>query len=165
MKVLFYVSIIGLAIGFPYPEQEIPYKTPSYRPQPKFQEEHPKFEPRPYAFDYGVRDDYTGANFGHQEDSDGDTIKGSYSVALPDGRIQKVNYIADHYNGFQAEVTYEGEATYPQYKQQKQQYEDLSNIQYQPQAQYSVNRPTYDVNPRYKEPNTLAFKEDLREAV
>lgn len=72
-------------------------------------------EAKPYAFDYGVKDQYTGANFGHSETSDGKNVQGSYSVALPDGRIQHVKYVADHYNGFQAEVTYEGEAHYPEY--------------------------------------------------
>ena len=72
--------------------------------------------PKPYQFDYGVRDDYSGANYGHQEASDGNAVQGSYQVALPDGRIQTVKYIADHKNGFQAQVEYEGEARYPEEK-------------------------------------------------
>jgi len=69
---------------------------------------------RPYAFDYGVKDEYTGTNFGHSQTSDGKKVEGSYSVALPDGRIQHVTYTADKANGFQAHVRYEGEAVYPQ---------------------------------------------------
>ncbi|KAK7067582.1 Structural constituent of cuticle [Halocaridina rubra] len=38
---------------------------------------------------------------------------GSYTVALPDGRTQNVDYTADHYNGFLADVSYKGYASYP----------------------------------------------------
>ena len=38
---------------------------------------------------------------------------GSYVISLPDGRIQTTAYTADHYNGFIAEVTYEGTPVYP----------------------------------------------------
>lgn len=46
----------------------------------------------------------------------GKTVTGSYQVALPDGRVQTVTYTADHYNGFVADVAYEGEAHYPEDK-------------------------------------------------
>ena len=39
---------------------------------------------------------------------------GSFVTALPDGRVQTVSYTADHYNGFVAQVTYEGTLVYPE---------------------------------------------------
>ncbi len=53
-----------------------------------------------------MKDDYYN-NFGHQETSDGKYVTGSYHVALPDGRHQKVTYKADDY-GYVADVKYDG---------------------------------------------------------
>merc|ERR1712098_148004 len=39
--------------------------------------------------------------------------EGHYSVNLPDGRIQHVNYHADDITGFVSEVTYDGVAAVP----------------------------------------------------
>merc|ERR1712106_505550 len=72
-------------------------------------------EPSPYTYTYGVADDYSKATFNAAETGDGaGNAEGSYSVALPDGRIQHVNYKADGYEGYVAEVTYEGTAAYPE---------------------------------------------------
>merc|ERR1712002_744839 len=50
-------------------------------------------EPSPYNYQYAVADDYSGANFAQSEANDGTgAVSGSYSVNLPDGRIQHVNY-------------------------------------------------------------------------
>merc|ERR1712008_25771 len=70
--------------------------------------------PKPYAFQYGVSDDYSGAKFNAQETADGKVVTGQYQVALPDGRIQTVTYTADHYNGYVADVKYEGIPVYPE---------------------------------------------------
>merc|ERR1712088_519006 len=69
----------------------------------------------PYSFTYAVADDYSKANFQSEETSDGaSNVQGSYTVALPDGRIQKVTYTSNGYDGFVADVTYEGTAVYPE---------------------------------------------------
>merc|ERR1712183_875087 len=68
-------------------------------------------EPPVYAYNYGVNDDYSGANFQQSETRDGYATSGSYTVALPDGRIQTVKY-ADNGDGIVQDVTYEG---VPQY--------------------------------------------------
>merc|ERR1739838_898260 len=88
-----------------------PYKPAPAHPAPVYDE-----APKPYAFQYGVADDYSGAKFNAQETADGKAVTGSYSVALPDGRIQTVTYTADHYNGYVADVTYEGTPVYPEAK-------------------------------------------------
>ncbi|XP_042235001.1 adult-specific cuticular protein ACP-20-like [Homarus americanus] len=71
---------------------------------------HVHYAPIPYDFGYGVADQYTGTDFGHTEHSDGNVVKGRYYVRLPDGRKQIVTYTADHHNGYQAQVSYEGHA-------------------------------------------------------
>ena len=68
-------------------------------------------EPPAYTYQYGVNDDYSGANFQQTESRDGYATSGSYTVALPDGRVQTVNY-ADNGDGIVQDVTYEG---VPQY--------------------------------------------------
>ena len=71
---------------------------------------------KPYAYEYGVSDSYSGAVFSAKEAStDGNVVSGSYQVHLPDGRVQRVTYTADPVNGYVADVTYEGEAQYPEY--------------------------------------------------
>merc|ERR1712192_382735 len=68
----------------------------------------------PYSYQYGVADELSGAAFQQTETDDGTGLRdGSYSVNLPDGRIQHVNYHADNANGYIAEVTYDGTAAYP----------------------------------------------------
>merc|ERR1712008_615201 len=46
-------------------------------------------EVSPYTYQYAVADDYSNSNFNAAESSNGaGNAEGSYSVALPDGRIQ-----------------------------------------------------------------------------
>merc|ERR1712106_428924 len=77
---------------------------------------YPEVE-EPYTYQYGVADDYSNANFNAAETADGNgVVTGSYSVALPDGRTQTVKYTSDNYNGYVADVTYEGVPVYPEDK-------------------------------------------------
>ncbi|XP_066978944.1 pro-resilin-like [Macrobrachium rosenbergii] len=72
-------------------------------------------EPLPYYYGYHVSGDYKGPHFHHDEKSDGKAVYGSYTVALPDGRKQHVQYSADHYKGYVAHVSYKGKAQHPSY--------------------------------------------------
>ncbi|XP_023338093.1 putative uncharacterized protein DDB_G0282499 [Eurytemora carolleeae] len=64
-------------------------------------------QPAPYAYEYAVEDSYHGTKFSAQENSDlSGNVVGSYSVLLPDGRTQYVNYNAAHGQGFVASVSY-----------------------------------------------------------
>merc|ERR1712019_19252 len=66
------------------------------------------------AYEYGVKDDYSGASYQKSETQDAyGVVGGPYTVALPDGRTQIVTYTADHEGGFIADVKYEGVAQYP----------------------------------------------------
>merc|ERR1711913_129269 len=50
----------------------------------------------PYQYQYAVADDYSGSRFDAAETDDGTAAReGHYSVNLPDGRIQHVNYTAN----------------------------------------------------------------------
>merc|ERR1711955_114669 len=85
---------------------------PAYGAPAPYVEE--KLPPQPYAYEYGVADDYSKANFKKSETQDGNgVVSGSFVIALPDGRIQTTTYTADHVNGFVADVTYEGTPVYP----------------------------------------------------
>merc|ERR1739848_473095 len=94
-----------------------PAAKPVYHaPAPAYKAVHhePSYdEPAVYAYNYAVADDYSGANFQAGENRDGYATSGSYSVALPDGRLQTVNYkVDDAYSGYIADVTCSGEPKY-----------------------------------------------------
>ncbi|XP_064086214.1 cuticle protein 19-like [Macrobrachium nipponense] len=98
MKVIVAVAMAMLGVSLAFPYQPAPYQQKPLMP---------------YHFQYGVQDPYSGNNFGRHEKSDGNKVYGSYSVDLPDGRKQTVNYKADQYNGFVADVTYSGQPYHP----------------------------------------------------
>merc|ERR1712157_599625 len=84
---------------------------PAYAPAPAYKAETYPDEVSPYTFTYAVADDYSKANFNAEETSDGaSNVQGGHSVALPDGRIQHVKYTSNGYDGYVADVTYEGTA-------------------------------------------------------
>lgn len=83
--------------------------------QRNFQEQN--YPPANYNFDWAVKNDEYGNNYGHEEERDGDQTRGSYFVDLPDGRRQTVTYYVDGDGGYNAVVTYEGEAVYPPHQQ------------------------------------------------
>ena len=120
------VSYTGEAV---HPEYKpAPYHAPAPHHAPAYHAPAPAYhapahgpaykeEPAPYAYTYGVADDYSKAAFSAEETADpSGNVAGSYSVALPDGRTQHVKYTADHYNGYVADVSYEGVPVYPEAK-------------------------------------------------
>merc|ERR1712000_425229 len=109
----------------PYHAAPVVHKAaPYHAPAPAYKPAAPyhapaeyKEAPEPYSYEYGVADDYSKAAFNAAETSDGNgAVTGSYRVALPDGRTQIVSYTADHYNGYVADVSYEGVPVYPEAK-------------------------------------------------
>ena len=94
----------------PAPYRPAPYKPASYK-EPSYD------EPAQYQYQYAVADDYSKVNFAQNEARDGYATNGEYRVALPDGRTQIVTYtVGDAYSGYIADVRYEGEARYDEYK-------------------------------------------------
>ena len=66
-----------------------------------------------YRYRYRVDEPYKNLRFSKVEQSRDGRTEGSYSVLLPDGRTQIVTYHVEGDSGFQAKVTYSGEARYP----------------------------------------------------
>ncbi|KAF0307474.1 Warthog protein 6 [Amphibalanus amphitrite] len=121
-----FAALLAVAVADSRPAYQPAYRPayqpayqPAYKPayKPKGYGHHDDYsEPRPYQFGYAVNDHYHGAVFSQNEQADAyGNVEGYYSVNLPDGRVQHVKYVANDY-GNNAEVTYEGEAQYPQYK-------------------------------------------------
>jgi len=101
----------------PIQHTHVPHNTPIQLTTPSYHTpiKPYKKEAHPYSYEYGVSNDYTGTNFqeNRSQNKEG-VVTGSYSVLLPDGRLQTVTYHADHHGGYVAEVTYQGTAVYPE---------------------------------------------------
>ena len=127
------LAFLPIAIAFALPQYGAP-APPVYAPplvsQVKTYSNSDLSEISPYTFNYAVADDYSKTNFNVAESDDGTGVReGSYNVALPDGRIQHVKYTTNDYDGFVAEITYDGQAQYP------------------PGEAYRVPKPTYGAPP------------------
>merc|ERR1712158_322880 len=102
LKIVLALACVGCALAAGPPYHPAPYAPAPYHPVEKI-------PPKPFAYEYGVKDEYSGANFGQNEVQDEyGTVSGEYRVLLPDGRTQIVTYHADHENGYTADVKYEG---------------------------------------------------------
>ncbi|XP_050515394.1 cuticle protein 8-like [Diabrotica virgifera virgifera] len=104
---------VGIGHGYQAPALAHGYSAPvlSYGQSGHQNEDydaHPKYE-----FNYGVKDEHTGDHKSQQEVRDGDVVKGSYTVAEPDGTIRTVHYSADDHNGFNAVVEKSGHPVHP----------------------------------------------------
>ncbi|XP_069958450.1 cuticle protein 19.8-like [Cherax quadricarinatus] len=110
MKVVIVLSLVMAVMAAPSIPTNI-YSPASVYPPTFFFKAPPR-----YNYGYSINDDFSGNNFGHQETRDGYDTKGSYSVQLPDGRIQLVTYTVSGDSGYLAEVKYIGEAKYPAYQ-------------------------------------------------
>ena len=98
-------ALVNTSIGRPSPDSP----PSSYGSAPTYAS-----EPANYNYEWTVKDDYSSNNYGQTESRNGDKTTGSYYVLLPDGRTQTVTYTVDGYGGYVADITYSGEAKYPE---------------------------------------------------
>ncbi|KAI9554192.1 hypothetical protein GHT06_019464 [Daphnia sinensis] len=89
-----------------------------------------------YAFKFNVND--YGNEQSRSETHENSVTRGQYTVSLPDGRKQIVNYEADQ-NGYRAEVSYEPAGS--------NQYSDMEN--YYSTSKYGSSQYDYQTTPAY----------------
>ncbi|XP_068210673.1 pro-resilin-like isoform X3 [Palaemon carinicauda] len=138
-KIIFVLALVAVAAADKRPSTSYGPPQAQRRSFNSFESDESS-EPARYTFEFDVEDDSTGASFEHQEARDVDNTQGSYTVQLPDGRRQTVKYYVNGDSGYVAEVTYEGEARYPD--------SDESREYSAPRPSYSAPRaprPTYGV--------------------
>merc|ERR1711981_551010 len=146
-KVLVAAAMVACATAAP--AAPAPYHAPAPAPY------HEPIAAPVYNFQYGVSDSYSGAAFSHNEDRNNYDTKGEYRVNLPDGRVQIVTYSAGP-DGYVADVKYEGEAAYPEYKPAPYKphpapaYKPLPKPAHKPAPVYAPHpAPAYNPKPKY----------------
>lgn len=93
----------------------------------------------PYQVGYQVKDHSSYNDFGHQESSDSQGVKGSYRVLLPDGRTQVVTYSVQGNSGYLATVSYEDSNYSPAINNGHK----STSYQAKPNVEYNSNKSTY----------------------
>ncbi|XP_057375139.1 adhesive plaque matrix protein-like [Daphnia carinata] len=110
-----------------------PSYTPAYYPDNYDAKENGWYN---YAFKFNVND--YGNEQSRSETHENSVTRGQYTVSLPDGRKQIVNYEADQ-NGYRAEVSYEPAGS--------NQYSDMEN--YYSTSKYGSSQYDYQTTPAY----------------
>ncbi|KAL4112900.1 hypothetical protein QTP88_016619 [Uroleucon formosanum] len=127
--IVFAACVVSAIAQYPAPAYKPAYPAPSYS-APKAYAPEPAYAPAPYNFEYSVNDPSTYDVKSQSEYSDGNgNVKGSYSLVEADGSTRVVEYTADDYNGFNAEV---------------------KKIEGGYKAPYSAPAPAYKAAPAYK---------------
>lgn len=114
-------------------------------------------EKKQYEYAYAVKDRTSGDDFSHTQKQENGSVKGSYKVRLPDGRIQITKYVADD-TGYHADVTYEDDvqpnvstqpiSVYDESVIQPQVYYPQSTKKIKSKIRYTVT-PTPYLSPEY----------------
>ncbi|CAG0882074.1 unnamed protein product [Cyprideis torosa] len=141
----------------PEPQGYAPvYKSPPPKPSYQKKYEEPEYNDKDVVYQYGynVQDAHYGTAFSKQENRNGEHLEGQYQVALPDSTIQTVRYRVDPYEGFIADVSYEGTPVYPKYEPKKYDSPSYKPAPYQPSS-YKSPEPTYTASQSYEEPTYL----------
>ncbi|KAG7166342.1 pro-resilin-like [Homarus americanus] len=135
-KVVLLLGAVALAAADSFPSYS--YRGPHGSSEESFEsfESYESSEAQ-YNFNYAVKHDPSGNDFGHQETRDGDNTQGSYYVQLPDGRLQTVTYFVDGDSGYIADVKYDGEARYPD------SYESFESFESREAPRYAPPRRVY----------------------
>ncbi|CAL4059530.1 unnamed protein product [Meganyctiphanes norvegica] len=120
--------------------------------------------PAPYHFAYGVSSQPDLVRYGHREESNGNIVKGAYSIALPDGRTQTVQYEADPIRGYTAKVTYEATPGYIQPPTSTQDSLASATTQYSQLPIVQMERSAHKPHPSSSKPRTRAQHPHVQQA-